>query len=154
MRVMGLDFGSKTVGVAVSDPLFVTAQGIETIRRKSENKLRQTLSRIKELCDEYEVERIVLGYPVHMDGTSGIRCEKTRKFAELLEKRTSLEIIFRDERLTTVQADEILSDMGVPESDKKQYIDMIAAVVILQDYMNDPEVRENGTAFGKKNVFS
>ena len=144
MRVMGLDFGSKTVGVAISDPLFVTAQGIETIRRKSENKLRQTLARIKELCDEYEVERIVLGYPVHMDGTSGIRCEKTRKFAELLEKRTSLEIIFRDERLTTVQADEILSDMGVPKSDKKQYIDMIAAVVILQDYMNDPEVRKTG----------
>ena len=93
MRIMGLDFGSRTVGVAVSDPLFLTAQGVEIIRRKSPNKLRQTLARIEELITEYEVDRIVLGYPKNMNNTEGERCEKTQEFRQMLERRTGLPVI-------------------------------------------------------------
>ena len=89
---MGLDFGSKTVGVAISDPLFLTAQGIEIVRRKSQGKLRQTLARIEELKEEYEVGKIVLGFPKNMNNTEGERCEKTLEFKEMLEKRTGLEV--------------------------------------------------------------
>ena len=92
MRIMGLDFGSKTVGVAVSDPLGITAQGVEIVRRKSPNKLRQTLARIEELIREYEVEELVLGYPKNMNGTEGERCEKTKEFKEQLEKRTGMTV--------------------------------------------------------------
>ena len=90
MRKMGLDFGAKTVGVAISDPLLVTAQGIEIVRRKSENKLRRTLARIEELIVEYEVDEIVLGYPKNMNDTEGERAEKTLAFREMLEDRKSV----------------------------------------------------------------
>ena len=90
MRIMGLDFGSKTVGVAVSDSLLITAQGVEIIRRKEENKLRRTLARIEELIEEYEVEEIVLGLPKHMNASEGIRAELTLEFREKLERRTGL----------------------------------------------------------------
>lgn len=136
MRIMGLDFGSKTVGVAVSDPLFLTAQGIEIIRRKSPNKLRQTLARIDELCVEYEVEKIVLGFPKNMNNTIGERCEKTLEFKELLEKRTGLEVILWDERLTTVEADRTMMEAGIRREDRKQYVDQLAAVFILQGYLD------------------
>mgnify|MGYP006395521597 FL=1 len=135
-RVMGLDFGSKTVGVAVSDLLFMTAQGVEIVRRKSENKLRQTLARIDELILEYNVEKIVLGYPKNMDDTEGERCKKTAEFKLMLEKRTGLPIILWDERLTTVEADEILISCGVGRQDRKKYVDKVAAVLILQGYMD------------------
>lgn len=135
-RVMGLDFGSKTVGVAVSDLLFSTAQGVEIVRRKSENKLRQTLARLEELIEEYNVEKIVLGYPKNMDDTEGLRCAKTNEFKDILEKRTGLPIILWDERLTTVEADEILSSCGVKKQDRKKQIDKVAAVLILQGYMD------------------
>jgi putative holliday junction resolvase len=135
-RVMGLDFGSKTVGVAVSDLLFMTAQGVEIVRRKSENKLRQTLARIDELILEYNVEKIVLGYPKNMDDTEGERCKKTAEFKLMLEKRTGLPIILWDERLTTVEADEILISCGVSRQDRKKYVDKVAAVLILQGYMD------------------
>ena len=105
MRIMGLDYGSKTVGVAVSDPLKVTAQGIETIQRKSEGKLRQTLARIQELAGEYQVGGFVLGFPKNMDNTEGERCEKTLEFKELLEKRCGMPVVLWDERLTTVAAE-------------------------------------------------
>ena len=108
MRVMGLDFGSKTVGVAISDSLLITAQGIEIIRRKEENKLRQTLARIEELIVEYEVQEIVLGLPKNMNATQGIRAELTKEFKEKLERRTGLPVIMWDERLTTVAADKII----------------------------------------------
>ena len=108
MRILGLDFGSKTVGVAVSDELLLTAQGLEIVRRQSPNKLRQTLARIEEIIAEYKVERIVLGYPKNMNNTEGERCEKTKEFKEMLEKRTGLEVILWDERLTTVAADEAM----------------------------------------------
>lgn len=136
MRIMGLDFGSKTVGVAVSDPLFLTAQGIEIIRRKSPNKLRQTLARIDELCAEYEVEKIILGFPKNMNNTIGERCEKTLEFKEMLEKRTGLEVVLWDERLTTVEADRTMMEAGIRREDRKQYVDKLAAVFILQGYLD------------------
>jgi len=135
-RVMGLDFGSKTVGVAVSDLLFMTAQGVEIVRRKSENKLRQTLARIDELILEYNVEKIVLGYPKNMDDTEGERCKKTAEFKLMLEKRTGLPVILWDERLTTVEADEILISCGISRQERKKYVDKVAAVLILQGYMD------------------
>ncbi len=136
MRIMGLDFGSKTVGVAVSDPLFVTAQGVEIIRRKSPGKLRQTLARIEELIAEFEVDKIVLGYPLNMNNTEGERCEKTKEFEELLERRTGLPVILWDERLTTVAADRAMMEGGIRREDRKQYVDKLAAVFILQGYLD------------------
>ena len=143
MRIMGLDFGSKTVGVAVSDPLGITAQGVEIVRRKSPNKLRQTLARIDELVREYDVEELVLGYPKNMNGTEGERCEKTREFKEMLEKRTGLPVALWDERLTTVAADRSMMEAGLERQERKEYVDEIAAIFILQGYLdylsNHPE---------------
>ncbi|MCI8389172.1 MAG: Holliday junction resolvase RuvX [Roseburia sp.] len=136
MRVLGLDFGSKTVGVAVSDELMLTAQGLEIIRRESPNKLRRTLARIAELADEYQADRIVLGYPKNMNGTEGERCEKTKEFAALLEKRTKRSVLLWDERLTTVSADRIMMEAGVRRENRKQYVDEIAASLILQGYLD------------------
>lgn len=136
MRLLALDFGSKTVGVAVSDALGLTATGVEIIRRKSPGKLRQTLARIEELVKEYQVDRIILGYPVMLDGSEGERVEKTKEFASMLGRRTGKEIIFQDERLTTVEAYEIMDLMGIKKEERHQYVDMVAAKVILEDYLN------------------
>lgn len=140
MRILGLDYGSKTVGVAVSDPLGLTAQKVETIWRKQENKLRRTLARIEELIAEYEVEKIVLGFPKNMNNTVGERAEKTLEFGEMLKKRTGLEVIMWDERLTTVEADRTLIEAGVRRENRKQYLDGIAAVFILQGYLDSLSV--------------
>ncbi len=136
MRILGLDYGSKTVGVAVSDPLLLTAQGLEIIRRKDENKLRQTLARIEELCREYEVGKIVLGLPKNMNDTEGERAELTREFKEKLERRTGLPVFLWDERLTTVAADKTMIEAGIRRENRKDYVDMIAAVLILQGYLD------------------
>lgn len=136
MRVMGLDFGSKTVGVAVSDSLLLTAQGLEIIRRKDENKLRQTLARIEELIVEYEVEEIVLGLPKNMNATEGVRVELTNEFKDKLERRTGLPVVMWDERLTTVAADKIMMESGIRRENRKEYVDMIAATLILQGYLD------------------
>ena len=136
MRIMGLDFGSKTVGVAISDPLLITAQGIEIIRRKEENKLRQTLARIEELIVEYGVEEIVLGYPKNMNNTEGERVQATKEFKEHIERRTGLEVELWDERLTTMESERILMEAGVRRENRKMYIDKMAAAVILQSYMD------------------
>lgn len=136
MRVMGLDFGSKTVGVAVSDALLLTAQGVEIVRRNQQNKLRQTLARIEELIKEYEVDKIVLGYPKNMNNTEGERCERTVEFKEMLEKRTGLEVVLWDERLTTVEADRTMMEGGIRRENRKQYVDKLAAVFILQGYLD------------------
>ncbi|MCQ2522824.1 MAG: Holliday junction resolvase RuvX [Lachnospiraceae bacterium] len=136
MRIMGLDFGSKTVGVAVSDALLITAQGVEIIRRKEENKLRQTLARIEELIVEYEVSEIVLGLPKNMDDSEGPRAVLSREFKDKLERRTGLEVHLYDERLTTVEADNIMIEAGIRRENRKEYVDMIAAQIILQDYLN------------------
>ncbi len=136
MRIMGLDFGSKTVGIAISDSLLVTAQGIEIIRRKEENKLRQTLARIEELIVEYEVGEIVLGLPKHMNGTEGVRVELTNEFKEKLERRTGLEVTLWDERLSTVAADRAMIEAGVRRENRRDYVDKIAAALILQGYLD------------------
>lgn len=136
MRVLGLDYGSKTVGVAVSDPLGLTAQGVETVWRKQENKLRRTLARIEEIISEYQVTEIVLGYPKNMNNTVGERAEKSLEFKEMLEKRTGLPVVMWDERLTTMAADRTLEETGVRKEDRKQYLDQVAAVFILQGYLD------------------
>lgn len=136
MRIMGLDYGSKTVGVAISDPEGIIAQGVEIIRRKDENKLRQTLARIEELIAEYGVELIVLGLPKNMNNSEGFRVEATNEFKDKLERRTGLKIEMYDERLTTVIADKTMMEAGVRRENRKDYVDMIAATVILQDYLD------------------
>lgn len=136
MRIMGLDFGSKTVGVAISDPLLITAQGIEIIRRKEENKLRKTLARIEELIVQYEVAEIVLGFPKNMNDTIGERAELSLEFKDKLERRTGLPVIMWDERLTTVAADRAMMEAGIRREDRKEYVDKIAAVFILQGYLD------------------
>lgn len=136
MRIMGLDFGSKTVGVAISDPLLITAQGIEIIRRKDENKLRQTLARIEALAVEYEVEKIVLGLPKNMNDTMGERANLTLEFKEKLERRTGLPVVMWDERLTTVAADRAMMEAGIRRENRKEYVDKIAACFILQGYLD------------------
>lgn len=133
---MGLDYGSVTVGVAISDGLLLTAQGIEVIRRKQPDKLRQTLARIEELIAEYEVEKIVLGYPKNMNNTVGERAEKSEEFAEKLRKRTGLEVELWDERLTTVAAHQALIEGNVRREDRAKVVDKVAAVFILQGYLD------------------
>ena len=136
MRILGLDYGSKTVGVAVSDPLLVVATGLEIIRREQENKLRKTLARIESLIGEYEVDRIVLGLPKNMNNTLGDRAEKTLEFKAMLERRTGLPVIMCDERLTTVMAHKTMIESGVRREDRSKYVDSIAAVFILQGYLD------------------
>ena len=136
MRIMGLDFGSKTVGVAISDSLLVTAQGIEIIKRKEENKLRRTLARIEELIVEYEVSEIVLGLPKNMNDTIGYRAQLTMEFREKLERRTGLPVQMWDERLTTVAAEQAMIEAGIRREHRKEYADKIAAVFILQGYLD------------------
>ena len=136
MRIMGLDYGSKTVGVAVSDALLLTAQAVETISRPQETKLRRTLARIEELCREYEIEKIILGFPKNMNNTIGDRAEKSLEFAEMLKQRTGLPVVMWDERLTTVAAERTLMESGVRREHRKEHIDQIAAVFILQGYLD------------------
>ena len=135
-RILGLDYGSRTVGVAVSDPLGVTAQSVEIIRRKSENKLRQTLARLEELIAEYQAELLVLGYPKHMNNDIGDRAVKSLEFQEILKRRTGLDVVMWDERLTTVEANRTLAEADVRGVDRKQYVDELAAVFILQGYLD------------------
>lgn len=146
LRIIGLDYGSVTVGVAMSDPLLLTAQGIETIRRKHETKLRQTLQRIEELIKEYEVNAIVLGYPKNLDNSIGDRAKKSEEFAEMLKRRTALPVILWDERLTTVSAHHYLNEAGLGYEEKNKVVDTVAAGIILQSYLdylaNHPEEKE------------
>ena len=142
MRIMGLDFGAKTVGVAVSDPLLLTAQGIEIIRREEENKLRRSLARIEELIVEYEVEEIVLGLPKHMNNTEGVRVELTMDFKDKLERRTGLPVELWDERLTTVAADKAMLEAGLRREERREHVDKIAACFILQGYLDKRNMRK------------
>lgn len=144
MRIMGLDFGAKTVGVAISDPLLLTAQGITTIHRKGENKLRQTLAQIETLIEEYEVSEIVLGNPKHMNAEEGDRSQLSMEFKEMLVRRTGLPVILWDERLTTVAAEKTLIEANVRREHRKEVVDKIAAVFILQGYLDYRGMKENG----------
>ena len=140
MRVLGLDYGTVTVGVAISDSMGVTAQELETITRKQPNKLRQTLARITAIVEEYNVDTIVLGQPYNMNHTEGFRVEETEEFKALLEKRVDVPIVMWDERLTTVESERILKECGVRRENRKAVIDQIAAAIILQNYL-DAQVR-------------
>ncbi|MCR5742257.1 MAG: Holliday junction resolvase RuvX [Lachnospiraceae bacterium] len=140
MRYMGLDYGSTTVGVAATDALGMTVQPVETITRREENKLRKTCARIEELIGELHIDVIVMGCPLNMDGSEGERVKKTREFQAMLERRTGMTIELVDERLTTVEADEILADSGVPSHERKKYIDQVAAVLILESYLRDKKL--------------
>ena len=131
MRVIGLDYGTKTVGVALSDALGITAQPVETITRKEENKLRKTYARIEEIISQNDV-----GLPKNMNNTVGERAEACMEFAKNLERRTGLEVVMWDERLTTVSAEKALMESGVRRENRKAVIDQIAAVFILQGYLD------------------
>ena len=147
-----MDFGSKTVGVAVSDPLGLTAQGIEIIRRKSENKLRQTLARIEALIQEYEVETLVLGLPKNMNNTMGDRAQKSLEFRDMLVRRTGLPVVMWDERLTTVEATRTLMESGVRRENRKDYVDELAAIFILQGYLDAQRIRKEMEDAGEEKV--
>ncbi len=147
LRLLGLDFGAATVGVAGSDGLFLTAQPLEVIRRKHESKLRQTYARIEEIVAERGVNALIVGYPKRLDNSVGERAEKTEAFAADLERRTGLPVVLWDERLTTVEAGRALNSAGVKRETRESVIDKLAAVVILQSYMefvsNHPEEKES-----------
>ena len=132
-----MDFGGKTCGVAISDTLLITAQPREIIRRDRENKLRRTFARIEELIEEYDVGLIVLGLPLNMDDSQGARAKKSLDFQERLQRRTGLRVVMSDERLTTVEADEIMREQGIPREKFHEYVDMIAAGIILREYMEN-----------------
>lgn len=135
MRIMGIDYGDSRIGIAISDALMYTAQGIETI--KWNKSIEEPLKRISELVEEYKINKIVVGFPKNMNGTIGPRGEKTIEFAELLKKRIGdIEVILWDERLTTVAANRTMREMGVKKNNKKKLVDQIAAVYILQGYLD------------------
>lgn len=136
MRILGLDFGTKTTGIAISDPMGITAQGIEIFRRTDPYNLGATINRIKELCTDYKVEKIVLGLPKNMNNTIGERGEHTLKFKEKLEKALEIPVVLWDERLTTVSAENMLISADVSRQKRKQVIDKVAAVIILQNYLD------------------
>ena len=135
MRLMGLDVGNKTIGVAVSDPLGFTAQGVETIRRAG---IERDLKRLQEIIEEYEVTEVVVGLPKNMNGTLGFQSEVVLEFNEAFKEKLGLPIIQWDERLTTVAAQRILIDADVSRAKRKQVIDKMAAVFILQGYLDSP----------------
>ncbi|MCI8786199.1 MAG: Holliday junction resolvase RuvX [Eubacterium sp.] len=157
MRILGLDFGEHTVGVAVSDESGLIAQKVETIQRKFPDKLRQTLARIEELVSSYGVDKIILGYPKNMNNTEGERCEKTREFQALLERRSRLDgitIELWDERLTTAAAERVLIESGVRRENRKQYVDQIAAVLILQGYLDfRNRKKERAAGYGEDHIY-
>ncbi len=142
MRILGLDFGMKTIGVAVSDPFGWTAQGVEIIRRKEESNLKKSVERLKEICREYSVEQIVLGYPKNMNNTLGERAEKTELFKKRIEKELKLPIILWDERLSTVAAERGLLEADLSRAKRKQVIDKMAAVFILQGYLDSKSISQ------------
>ncbi len=145
MRVLGLDYGAKTVGVALSDELGITAQPYETICRDRENKLRQTLSRIQDICEKYMVKDIVLGYPKNMDNSVGEQAEKTEEFAKELQRRTGLNVILWDERLTSVSANRVLDEGEVKgRKERKKVIDKLAAAIILESYLGSIRGTDGG----------
>lgn len=134
MRIMGIDFGDARIGVAMSDPLGWTAQGLETIAWKG--GMEQPAERIGKLAKDYGVEKIIIGFPKNMNGTIGPRGEKTMEFIGVLSRFTGIEIVKWDERLSTVAANRTMHEVGMKTSKKKQVVDQIAAVFILQGYLD------------------
>lgn len=133
MRILGLDVGDRTIGVAISDPLGFTAQGITTIRRKNE---KIDIEKIVEICKEYQVETIVSGLPKNMNGTIGEQAEKVQRFCEALSEHIDIEIKFWDERLTTVAAHRIMIEADMSRKKRKGLVDKVASTYILQGYLD------------------
>ena len=142
-RVLGLDYGAKTVGAAATDALGLTVQPVETICRQEEKRQRRTLARITALCSELDIGTIVIGLPLNMDDSEGERAAKAREFGEKVARRTGLPVYFEDERLTTKEADEILDLSGRAKKDRKEVIDQLAAVLILESWLSRKE-KEDG----------
>ena len=137
MRILGLDLGDKTVGVAVSDEFGWTAQGVEIIKRNNPSEHKQSLGRIAELIDQYGVDTIVLGYPKNLDNSEGVRCEKTRAYKDYREKRfPKIPVVLWDERFSTVAANNSMMEAGLSHGKRKSVIDKMAAVFILQGYLD------------------
>lgn len=133
-RLLALDYGTVRVGVAISDPLRILARGLETIERQGDDE--RVISRVQELIQTYDIGAIVLGLPLRTDDLPGEKEAETRAFAEKLFEATGLEIIFQDERYTTVMAHELMSQAKIKVQDRKKIVDQIAAEIILQDYLN------------------
>ena len=142
MRILGLDYGDKTIGVAISDSAAVMALPLETISRKEANKLRRSLARIEEICRSYEVGRIVVGLPLRTDDSEGERAALCRDFGEKLARRSGLPVEYEDERLSSWEAEEILEAGGVPVKDRKKTEDQIAAALILRSYLERTHTHE------------
>lgn len=141
MRIIGIDYGDKRIGIAVSDPLGWTAQGVETVVRSFD--MSKTMDRIKQLVKEYNVDRIVVGFPLNMNGTVGPRGEKTIEFIESLKNElNNIDIVKWDERLSTVAAHRTMHEIGVKTSKKKSIVDQIAASYILQSYLDSIRINE------------
>ena len=130
---MGLDLGDKTIGVALSDTFFITAQAYITIKRK---KASLDIEKLIEIINEKEVNLIIIGLPKNMNNTLGPQAMKVISFVDLLKKSTDIEIKYQDERMTTIQSDHVLMDMNVNLKDRKKYVDKIAASFILQTYLD------------------
>lgn len=133
MRILGLDLGDKTIGIAVSDPLMFTAQGITTIKRVNIGK---DIESIKEICEEYNVDEFLVGLPKNMNGTLGPQCEKVMEFCRVLEKKLKKKITLWDERLTTVAAERAMLEADLSRKKRKKIIDKMAATYILQGYLD------------------
>lgn len=132
MRILGLDLGENTIGIAVSDPLLITAQGISVLRRKT---LEEDLQELDAIRSEYEINEVVIGLPLMMNGTMGPRAKDTQKFAELLKERWELPVHLWDERLSTVAAERVLIKADLSRKKRKSLIDKTAAVIILQGFL-------------------
>ncbi len=135
-NLIGLDYGDKTVGVAFCDKSVSVAVGLEIIRRERPTKLRRTLARIAAVCAEKKADGIILGYPYVLSGREGERCRKTLVFKGMLEERLSLPVVLWDERLTSVAAEEAMTESGLSFEEQKEHVDELAAMLILQDYLN------------------
>jgi len=143
MRIMGMDYGERRIGIAMSDELGLTAQGLPTIERRNR---RQVLEAVGELVSRYGVERIVLGYPVRLGGSEGVQCGKVDRFAALLKARFGLPVVFREETLTTKEAEGLMREAGVPGRRRRRIVDRLAASLILQGYLDEHRSRtESGT---------
>lgn len=133
MRILGIDYGSKRLGLAMCDELGLTAQALTTITRKNRER---DLKEIETVIKQYNVEKIVVGYPLRLDGTEGIQCEKVNKFVDILVSRFSLPIVKWDETLSTKEAEQILIEANINRKKRKDVVDKIAAAIILQDYLD------------------
>jgi putative Holliday junction resolvase len=133
MRVLGLDVGSKTVGVAVSDPLGITAQGVTTLRRKN---VKADVLELKRLAAEYEASRVVVGLPLNMDGSEGPRAAASRTFGDAVSEATGLPVEYQDERLSTVAAERALLEGDVSRKKRREVVNQLAAQLILQTWLD------------------